>query len=205
MKPAQRPDTMRVAGVYPKQIHAVRQFARQCRYEQGHSEQVTRLAELLFDQLQPLHGLTESERFLLTCGGILHDIGWAEGQAKHHKTSMRMILEDITMPLDQTQRIMVALIARYHRKALPEPGHPYYGEMKESDQYKVRLLAGMVRLADGLDRGHVNAISGLTVQIAAGRIIIHCDKTGSALEELRYGKAKADLLVKVLGRTVDIV
>jgi hypothetical protein len=59
--------------------------------------------------------------------------------------------------------------------------------------------------ADGLDRGHVNAISGLTVQIDAGRIIIHCDKIGSALEELHYGKAKADLLVKVLGRTVDIV
>ncbi|MBN2512868.1 MAG: HD domain-containing protein [Sedimentisphaerales bacterium] len=205
MKPAQRPDKKPIPEAYHKQINAVRQFALRCRYEQGHSEQVTRLAELLFDQLQPLHGFTESERFLLTCGGILHDIGWAEGQSKHHKTSMRMILEDTTMPLDQTQRIMVALIARYHRKALPEPEHPCYGEMKESDQYKVRLLAGMVRLADGLDRGHVNAISGLTVQTGARRITIHCDKRGSAVEELHYGKAKADLLEEVLGYTVDIV
>lgn len=205
MKPVQKPDKKLVAGAYHKQINAVRQFAQQCRYEQCHSEQVTCLAELLFDQLQPLHGFTESERFLLTCGGILHDIGWAEGQSKHHKTSMRMILEDTTMPLDQTQRIMVALIARYHRKALPEPGHPCYGEMKDSDQYKVRLLAGMVRLADGLDRGHVNVISGLTVQTGARRIVIRCSKKGPAVEELHYGKAKADLLEEVLGYIVDIV
>jgi len=205
MKPAQRPDKKRVAGAYHKQIDAVRQFAQRCRYEQGHSEQVTCLAESLFDQLHPLHGFTESERFLLTCGGILHDIGWAEGQSKHHKTSMRMILGDTTLPLDPSQRIMVALIARYHRKAMPEPGHPYYGEMKDSDQYQVRLLAGMVRLADGLDRGHVNAISGLAVKINAGRITIRCDKRGSALEELHYGKAKADMLEEVLGCAVDIV
>lgn len=166
---------------------------------------MTRLAEYLFDQLQPFYQLNESDRFLLTCGGILHDIGWAEGQSKHHKTSMRMILADTTMLLDQNQRIMVALIARYHRKALPGPEHPYYCEMQEPERYRVRLLAGIVRLADGLDRGHINAISGLTVQISGKCIVIRCDKKGSALEELHYGKAKADMLEEVLGRTVDIV
>lgn len=205
MKPAQKTDKKAVARVYRARIHAVRQFAEHCRCEQGHSEQVTRLAEQLFDQLQPLHRLNDAQRFLLTCGGILHDIGWVKGQSKHHKTSMRMILEDTLMPLDQTQRVMAALIARYHRKALPKPDHPYYCQLKEPVRYRVRLLGGMVRLADGLDRGHANAISGLTVQIDAGQIIIHCDKIGSALEELRYGKAKADMLEEVLGCTVDIV
>lgn len=205
MEAAQRFDPKPIAGAYHKQIHAVRQYARQCRYEQGHSEQVTRLAECLFDYLQPLHGFTKSDRFLLTCGGILHDIGWIEGQSKHHKTSMRMILEDTTMPLDQSQRWIVALIARYHRKALPKPEHPYYSQLTASDQYRVGLLGGMVRLADGLDRGHDNAIVNLTVEIKRGRIVIYCDKKGPALDEIHYGKAKADMLEQVLGCTVDIV
>lgn len=205
MKPARKSDPGRTAEQYAERIDTVRQFARKCRYEQGHSEQVTRLAESLFDQLQPVHGFAEVERFLLTCGGILHDIGWAEGQSKHHKTSMRMILRDTTMPLDQSQRMIVALIARYHRKAVPKPDHPCYCEMEQSDRDKVRLLAGIVRLADGLDRGHVNAITGLTVQISGKSIVIRCDKKGPALDELHYGKAKSDMLKEVLGRTVDIV
>jgi len=31
---------------------------------------------MLFDGLRPAHALTDDDRFLLECAGMLHDIGW---------------------------------------------------------------------------------------------------------------------------------
>jgi len=72
------------------QLASVLRLARECRYEQAHTHQVTRLALDLFEQLRSLHQLGERERFWLKCAGLLHDIGWIEGQQRHHKTVLRL-------------------------------------------------------------------------------------------------------------------
>lgn len=189
---------------YAERLAAVRTFARQCNYEVRHCEQVTSLAERLFDRVSPFFHFTEKHRFWLMCGAILHDIGWKEGQQKHHKTSMQMILSDTTMPLDSTERKMASLIARYHRKSLPKPEHSIYGDLTDKEQRIIKLLAGIVRLADGLDRTHTEIITDLTVKLQPERITIVCKNKGYAQSEINYGKEKADLLECATGCTVEI-
>ena len=148
-------------------LAAVRRFAAACHSEDGHAEQVTRLAEMLFDGTHALHGLDAGARFWLTCAGLLHDIGWVDGQKGHHKTVMAMILSDATLPLSHEERAIVALVARYHRKALPKPTHGVYAALPAVSRDVVRSLAALLRVADGLDRSHTDAVSGLTVQLDA--------------------------------------
>lgn len=193
----------KVSG-YSERLSGVRAFARKCRYEVRHSEQVKRLAERLFDGLKHSFNLSQEHRFWLATGAILHDIGWVDGQQKHHKTSMRMILSNTTMMLDENEQQMAALIARYHRRSLPKSKHSVYGELSENQQALVRLLAGIVRLADGLDRTHTESIDDLTVQLESDKIIIVCKSKVDVKSDIDFGKQKADLLELATGCTVEI-
>ena len=51
-------------------------LGRRCDWHQTHSEHVAGLCMQLFDQLKPLHGLTDKQRELIEYGALLHDIGW---------------------------------------------------------------------------------------------------------------------------------
>ncbi|HUW82645.1 MAG TPA: HD domain-containing protein [Phycisphaerae bacterium] len=185
-------------------LEAVLAFADECQYERGHSHQVTRLALLLFDSLQSLHKMGSRERFLLHCGGLLHDIGWAHGKAGHHKAALRMILQGESLPLTDRERLLVGLIARYHRKALPQDGHEDFARLDGEDRRRVWVLGGILRVADGLDRTHVNAVRDLRCEVSAERVVIRCAVNGPADEEILAASEKADLLESVFTRKIII-
>jgi len=182
-------------------LTAVRRFAVACDYEQQHAEQVTRLAETLFDALQPLHKLDASGRLCLTCAGLLHDIGWLNGQKGHHKRSMEMILDEPTLPLSPVERATIALTARYHRKALPKPWHTLYASLSRTRRKTVDILAAILRVADGLDRSHTDAVCDVEIVLSDNRIEFLCRCRGNAGAELKFAKKKADLLERLFGRT----
>lgn len=197
-------ETMVQSPDYSDSIKQVRQFALHCRYEAEHSEQVTRLAQILFDRLEAIHNLGKEERFLLTSAGLLHDIGWMQGQKAHHKTAMEMILQDLTLPLTQWQRKIVALVARYHRKALPQDEHPIYGQLSSKDQNTVRMLAGILRIADGLDRSHLSCVQDIEVRKGQDQMELQCKTNDLATPEMWAAQKKADLLEQVLSKKVNL-
>ena len=191
-------------------LDAVLAFADVCNYEPRHTYQVTDLALALFDQLQSLHGLGPQERLWLQYGALLHDIGWIEGGRGHHKTSLRLILAEPSLPFERRKRWIVGLIARYHRRAVPSDRHKYFRRLSREDQQRVRVLAGILRVADGLDSTHTNVIRRVTCEVSSREIGIVCEANGPADEEIAAVAEKADLLesvwerrcvVKVLVRT----
>ncbi len=175
-------------------------FARDCNYEPEHTHQVTELALAIFDQLQRLHGLGPQERLWLQYGALLHDIGWIEGQQGHHKTSLRLIMGESSLPFDPRERQIVGLIARYHRKAMPNDRHKYFNRLSPEDQHRVRVLAGILRVADGLDCTHTNVIRRVTCKVSSREIRIVCEADGPAVEEIAAAEEKADLLESVFDR-----
>ena len=56
---------------------------------------------------------------------------------------------------------MIALVARYHRQATPKKSHEGYGELNGTLRTTVRVLSAIVRLAEGLDRSHAQALAGI--------------------------------------------
>ena len=183
-------------------LAAVERLMRRCRTEAGHTRQVTRLALRLFDELSELHGLGRPERFDLRCGAMLHDIGWVEGQRAHHKTSLRLILAERAVPVDERVRNIIASVARYHRKALPAEKHAHFAALDESDRQTVCVLGGILRVADGLDRSHCDAVDDIQCRITAGYVEILCHTDGPAEVELWAAEKKSDLLRRALGREV---
>lgn len=168
---------------------SVRRFARKCRYHEAHSEHVTMLALEIFDQLAqqlpaaakalgssaPAHplvldhatGLDEAGRGVLEAAGVLHDIGYLVNHSKHHKHSYYIIANGELDGFSPRERELIANIARYHRRGHPKTGHQPYKAMDTSDRKMVRRLAGILRVADGLDRTHTQVVDRVSVAIEA--------------------------------------
>ena len=185
-------------------LGSVLQLARVCKYEEGHTHQVTRLALELFDQLRPLHKMGSKERFWLQCGSLLHDIGWIEGQKGHHKTALRIILDSPLLPLDGRQRQIIGCIARYHRRASPKKKHKPYGSLGDRDRQAVRTLSAILRVADSLDVMHEDRVRGLSCRVRPEAITIDCAAHGELDEEREQALGKGRLFEKVFDRKLDI-
>ena len=185
-------------------LEPVLRLAESCCYEAGHAHQVAHLAMTLFDELAQLHGLGEEHRFWLLCGALLHDIGWADGGNGHHKSSLRRIVESPLLPWEIHQRLIVGSIARYHRKALPQEDHEHFALLGRDDQADVRVLAGMLRVADALDRSHRGVVRELRCTVTEDQISIGCVTGQPAEIERVKALQKGDLLQMVFHRSLEV-
>jgi hypothetical protein len=186
-----------------ERLRAVLALAKKCSYESDHALQVTRVALMLFDELRPLHGLGAGERFLLECGALLHDVGWCRGREKHHKSSYRMVMKE-KLPFDKNEKRMVALIARYHRKTLPDRRSDYFSCLPAAAQKTVTALASMLRVADGLDRSHDSLVQSLACKVSMKNIFITCLTSGPAEWEAGAGMKKGDLMERFFKKKLVI-
>lgn len=132
--------------------------------EPSHSKQVTALALQLFDQLKDVHLLGVEERNILEAASLLHDIGWSVSGNKHHKHSAKLIEEHNWKNADTTQVVMISAVARYHRKAQPKETHSLYSKLDDDRKAAVRKLAAIIRVADGLDRGHQDRVKKIALE-----------------------------------------
>jgi exopolyphosphatase/guanosine-5'-triphosphate,3'-diphosphate pyrophosphatase len=174
-----------------------------------HAKQVMLLSARLFDELKVLHEWGSKERRLLCIAALLHDIGWSVPAGPHHTSSMQLILSDASIPLSPEERCIVALIARYHRKAHPSQKHGMFASIRSADRNVVRWNAAFLRIADALDRPHRSLVRAISVTITKTTIQIRC-KTGDEREvPSEYEEAvilkKAALLDEVSGRKIEIL
>jgi exopolyphosphatase/guanosine-5'-triphosphate,3'-diphosphate pyrophosphatase len=178
--------------------------ARTCDPDPEHNKQVTTLALALFDDLRDLHGYGPTERHLLEIASRLHDIGWSRTvSGKHHKLSRDLILELPIPGLDKRDRLTCALIARYHTKAMPDASrHQRFASLDPGRCELVEWLAGILRIADGLDRGHAKVIGGVACIVGGTTIVIRLEAPGDCRVEVEGARKKQDLLERKTGRRI---
>jgi exopolyphosphatase/guanosine-5'-triphosphate,3'-diphosphate pyrophosphatase len=185
-------------------LTAVYALAERCCYEADHAHHVADLALTLFDEMTALHDLGEVDRRLLHIACLLHDIGHIAGKRGHHKRSMHLIADETDLPLTDNARSIVACIARYHRKALPKLRHTLYAQLDVDDRHRVRLLAGMLRIADALDKGHIAVVTDLRTALTNRTLLIDCTVRQTELaQSLVLPVTKADLLEQTLNRQIE--
>ena len=170
-----------------------------------HSAHVAHLSLELFDETVDLHGLGEVERELLEAGALLANVGVAISHSGHHKHSYYVIRnsEHLTGFTDHEIEL-IALIARYHRKSQPKPKHIEFAALAPDDQRKVEVLAGLLRIAIGLDRHHAGRVNGIRADLEKNRLVIGAvaDVTEDIDLELFAATERRGLLESALGHPV---
>jgi exopolyphosphatase/guanosine-5'-triphosphate,3'-diphosphate pyrophosphatase len=175
--------------------------------DRPHSTQVAHLALELFDATRGRHGLGDEARELLEAAALLCNVGMFLSHAQHHKHSYYIIRgTDRLTGFKDHEVELIALIARYHRKSEPRPKHLEFAALDAADQHLVRVLAGLLRIAIGLDRNHAARVAAVEVHDDADALEIQVTPADGAdiSLELYAATQRKDLLESVLGVSVAI-
>ena len=165
-------------------LRLFREFAERCQSDRRHVEHVRQLALQLFEQLGETLGCGPEEQLLLEAASLLHDVGQLVSYPKHHKHSYSLITHAERLGLAPRERSLVALISRYHRQTGPRRKHPEFAALPPDDQEIVRRLSAILRVADGLDRGHSAAVEFGRGEARAGRADADGDAGANAQTDL---------------------
>lgn len=154
-------------------------LGRRFRFEEAHGLHVARLSERLFDAVADSHDFDAKDREILVAAAILHDVGQRIAYKRHHKHSYYLISESELPGLDLDEVELVANVARYHRRADPSPKHPPFEALDDEDRERVTCLSAILRVADALDREHVQNVRDLAIEIDEGHMEIELEGEGS--------------------------
>jgi exopolyphosphatase / guanosine-5'-triphosphate,3'-diphosphate pyrophosphatase len=191
----------------PDPLLLFREFAERCQSDRRHVEQVRTLALQLFDQLGDALGCEPEDRLLLEAAALLHDVGQLVSYRKHHKHSFQLIGHAERLGLPPRERLIVALVSRYHRRTGPRRKHADFASLPAADRAIVLRLSGLLRLADGLDRGHTAVVESVHTQLTPKRLSVRITPrmAGADLELECWGASrKADVLADLLARDIEI-
>ena len=181
---------------------SVVELGERCGYWSEHAQQVSRLALSLFDQTRSVHGLSDREREWLEYGALLHDIGVHISYERHHRHSYYLIKNGDLRGFEPEETEVIALIARYHRQATPKKSHEGYADLRGSLRKAVRALSAIVRLAEGLDRSHAQALAGVDLYPRGDDYLARLRTAGDAELELWAAHRHVAPLEELLGKPV---
>lgn len=154
----------------PRLEAAIARLERAARNEDVHTRHVTALAVQLFDGVREAFGFTADQRRLLEIASRLHDIGYAAAPLDHVRAGAQRVLRARLPDLDVAARRSVAAVillhsGRDHRTALRDP---LLAAGPARDQ--ALPLGAILRVADGLDNGHVQDARIIRIKVGRRRV-----------------------------------
>lgn len=185
---------------------SVLHLCEQCRVDMKHSTHVKDLALQLFDDLRPLHKYGDVERELLEAAAYLHDVGYHISADQHHKHSYYIIKNSAMLGFTTDEAELIANIARYHRKSHPKGKHENYQKIAVQKRLAVNTLAGILRIAEGLDRRQIQNVDSISARPEDGILRLTARYSGTASKpdiELWGAERKKTLLEASLDRKIS--
>jgi len=185
-------------------LQSAQATAQKYRVDMRHAEQTRILATRLFDELTNEHQLAERHRLLLEVAAILHEVGAFVSSRAHHKHSYYLIANSEIIGLTQDELVLVANVARYHRRSRPKPSHPDYITLPRERRMIVNKLAALLRIADALDVSRTQQVGDFQSRIDNNGLIISVKGGGDLTLEHRSLAEKGDMFQDIYGLRVRL-
>jgi exopolyphosphatase / guanosine-5'-triphosphate,3'-diphosphate pyrophosphatase len=182
---------------------AVAGLARRCGSDIEHSRQVSVLALSLFDQTQALHQLDDSDREMLEYAALLHDIGQHVSRKGHHRHAAYLVDHAQLRGFAPGEIEFLAALVRHHRRGEIKASEPRAAALDKGSRDRLRKLAALLRLADGLDRGRRGVVERLDVQVGGDLVVLRLHARDDAELELWGVRRRRDLFEKVFERELE--
>ena len=183
---------------------AVAGLARRCNSDIAHTRHVADLALRLFDQTQRLHELSQSDREMLEFAALLHDIGQHVSRKGHHRHAAYLVEHGELRGFEPAEVSFLAALVRHHRRGDPKPTEERFGRLEQVDRERVRKLAAILRVADGLDRGRRGAVFDLQASVGTDLVVLRLLTHDDAELELWGARRRRELFEKVFERELEL-
>jgi exopolyphosphatase/guanosine-5'-triphosphate,3'-diphosphate pyrophosphatase len=190
-------------------IRSALDLGRKYRFDQTHARHVAELSRKLFRKLSGKHHLDTHYEVILYVAALLHETGSFISSHSMHKHSMYIIQHSELFGLGKKDLLLVAMVARYHRRASPQPGHEGYATLNRDERVVVAKLAAILRIGVALDESRSQRIQDFDCESRSGTLIIvipnvedlsleklALSQSGSLFEEI-FGKK---IVLRITGR-----
>ncbi len=165
---------------------------------------IAALAGQLFDQTQALHSFGDLERSVLEYAALLHDIGQYISFRGYHKNSRYILKRADPRGFTDEEMLLIGHVIRYHRKAHPTKKHKKFKRLSDQYQQIVRVLAGLLRIAIGLDRTKSQLVKTVSCQVEEQTLAIEVVGDGDLSLELWAAEGDRHLLAEAITCEISI-
>ncbi len=177
-------------------------LGRKFDFDETHACNVAELASKLFEQLRGEHRLDSRHEVILFVAALLHEIGMTVNVRSNHKHALYLIRHSELFGLSRSELLHVGLVARYHRRATPQPAHEGYGTLPQEERVVVAKLAAILRLAISLDDTRSGRIREIQCVQEAKQLVIHVPGVDDVTLEQISMRQNAGLFRDVFGLPV---
>lgn len=174
-------------------------LGRKCDFDEEHATQVADLATDLFGQLKREHRLADRYEVLLHVAAILYQIGGFINARSSHKHAMYIIRNSELFGLSRNDLLLVGLVARYHRRASPQPTHEGYSTLDREGRVVVSKLAAILRVAIALDETRSGRVRQIRCVRESKRLIIEAPGVDDVSMEQIALRQNGSLFLEVFG------
>ncbi|MGN0436140.1 MAG: exopolyphosphatase [Wujia sp.] len=173
-------------------------IAKRYRCDRNHIEQIARFALKIFDGMKKYHGMGKTERIQLQIAALLHDCGNFINLNNGAINSYYIVANTEIIGLSHKERMEVANIVKYNILYLPSKSE-VNSELLECDYVTIAKLVAILRIANILDKSHLQKIEDLTVNVHDNEMIITAKTFEDITLEAGLFAARADFFETVFG------
>ncbi len=182
---------------------SILQLARSCGVNEFHARTVAKLALELFDSSGKagLHPFGPEERELLLYATFLHDVGSFISYQDHQVHSHYLISNSDMPGFSRKEALIMATIARFHRKKAPGKRELAATGLDPADQKRARALTALLRMAESLDRSHAALVRHAAFRETTGKnAVLLVSAVGDCQLELWGIEHEAGNFRRIFGR-----
>ncbi len=167
--------------------------------DSNHTAFVEKYALQFFDELRPIHRLSNHYRLLLEVAAKVDDIGNFINQQGHYRHSAYILEANPMIGLSDEDNLIIAEVARYHSTESPTISQSHYRHLDKDIQMPVAKLAAILRLVDSLDDSRQQKISKIQLKLKDERLIIKATSSDDLVLESWSFSHKSQLFNDVFG------
>lgn len=183
-------------------VASARNLLRKYHGDEKHAECVKMISLKFYEVLKNELGLNDHARTLLETAAILHDIGVFINYENHNTHGYYIIRNSEIFGLSKIDRTIISTIAKYHRgKAMPQDEEGFL-LLPRQDRMTIIKLTAILRIADALDRGHIQKFSDFSIKLQQNHLLIQTKNIKNTVLEKVALSEKAEMFEGVFGYKV---
>lgn len=184
-------------------IRSAEELARKFQVDLDHSQHVAELSTQIFRVLRPEHHMDVRCETILYVAALMHEAGLFVNTPSYHKHSFYLISNSEIFGLNSLDHKLVALVARYHRRAAPKPTHEAFAQLDRDSRVVLSRLASILRIGIALAQSRTQRIRQMDCAVEKNRLIIKArGRTGDLSMEQLELRQNAGMFQDVFGLSV---
>lgn len=186
-------------------VASAKNLLRKYHGDEKHAECVRMIALKIYETLKKEIALDEHAKVLLETSAILHDIGSFIRYDNHNIHSHYIIRNSEIFGLSKIDNTIVSEIAKYHKGKLFPQDEESFLMLPRSSRMTILKLTAIVRIADAMDRGHIQKFSDFEISANQNLLMIHTVNSQNAVLEKIALSEKAGMFESIFGYKVVLV